>query len=323
VGEFVGRSAIVVCQKGGKVSQGAAAWLRHAGVPADALEDGFDGWCKAGLPLVTTTRMPPLDRQGRTVWVTRARPKVDRIACPWLIRRFIDPRAVFLFVAPAEVEGVAERFAATPFDVEACTPTAEEDAATIARAAELLRTNPNAYWRDGDLQEAQLEALERQQAAPPPEPDGAAVADQIERQIVQRNADKFAEMLRKEPAKYWASPELQRQHHEAIAAAIRETPQPVAQPAAAPNLSASPAAAPAAPAPTPAKAAVSDATRRAEIEALMRVDGGKAYWRDPGVQREYGQVLARLAGEAPPLAPAAPEAVPMSAPAEARPQDAG
>jgi hypothetical protein len=109
-------------------------------------------------------------------------------------------------------------------------------------------------------------------------------------------------MLRKEPAKYWASPELQRQHHEAIAAAIRETPQPVAQPAAAPNLSASPAAAPAAPAPTPAKAAVSDATRRAEIEALMRVDGGKAYWRDPGVQREYGQVLARLAGEAPPLA---------------------
>jgi rhodanese-related sulfurtransferase len=50
VGEFVGRSAIVVCQKGGKVSQGAAAWLRHAGVPADALEDGFDGWCKAGLP---------------------------------------------------------------------------------------------------------------------------------------------------------------------------------------------------------------------------------------------------------------------------------
>jgi rhodanese-related sulfurtransferase len=117
-GEFVGRSAIVICQKGAKVSQGAAAWLRHAGVPADALEDGFEGWGKAGLPLVATTRMPPLDSQGRTVWVTRARPKVDRIACPWLIRRFIDPRAVFLFVAPAEVEGVAERFAATPFDVE-------------------------------------------------------------------------------------------------------------------------------------------------------------------------------------------------------------
>jgi hypothetical protein len=55
---------------------------------------------------------------GRTVWVTRSRPKVDRIACPWLIRRFIDPSALFLFVAPSEVAGVAERFGATPFDVD-------------------------------------------------------------------------------------------------------------------------------------------------------------------------------------------------------------
>jgi rhodanese-related sulfurtransferase len=117
-GEFAGRSAIVICQDGAKLSEGTAAWLRHAGIPADALEHGFEGWRKAGLPLVTTTRMPSPDTQGRTVWVTRSRPKVDRIACPWLIRRFIDPRAVFLFVAPAEVEGVAERFAATPFDVE-------------------------------------------------------------------------------------------------------------------------------------------------------------------------------------------------------------
>ena len=56
--------------------------------------------------------------RGRTVWVTRARPKIDRIACPWLIRRFIDPSAVFLFVAPAEVVDVADRFRATPFDIE-------------------------------------------------------------------------------------------------------------------------------------------------------------------------------------------------------------
>jgi rhodanese-related sulfurtransferase len=117
-GEFIGRSAIVICEKGAKLSEGAAAWLRHASVSADSLENGFEGWRRAGLPLVTTTRMPPLDGQGRTVWVTRARPKVDRIACPWLIRRFVDPRAVFLFVAPAEVAGVAERFSATPFDVE-------------------------------------------------------------------------------------------------------------------------------------------------------------------------------------------------------------
>jgi rhodanese-related sulfurtransferase len=117
-GEFTGRSAIIVCQKGEKLSEGVAAWLRHGGVPADALEDGFVGWKKAALPLVPTARMPKLDRHGRTVWVTRSRPKVDRIACPWLIRRFVDPRAVFLFVMPAEVEGVAERFEASPFDID-------------------------------------------------------------------------------------------------------------------------------------------------------------------------------------------------------------
>jgi len=54
----------------------------------------------------------------RALWVTRARPKIDRVACPWLIRRFVDPGAVFLFVAPSEVQAVADRFGATPFDVE-------------------------------------------------------------------------------------------------------------------------------------------------------------------------------------------------------------
>ena len=117
-GEFTGQSAVVICQKGAKISQGVAAWLRHSGVPADGLEDGFEGWKKANLPTVPTAKMPALDKEGRTIWVTRARPKVDRIACPWLIRRFVDPRAVFLFVAPSEVGAVAERFSATPFDVE-------------------------------------------------------------------------------------------------------------------------------------------------------------------------------------------------------------
>ena len=51
-------------------------------------------------------------------WVTRERPKIDRIACPWLIRRFVDPRAVFLYVAPAEVVGVAELMGAMPYDIE-------------------------------------------------------------------------------------------------------------------------------------------------------------------------------------------------------------
>lgn len=50
--------------------------------------------------------------------MTRSRPKIDRIACPWLIRRFVDPSAVFLFVPASEVSLVGERFGATPFDVE-------------------------------------------------------------------------------------------------------------------------------------------------------------------------------------------------------------
>lgn len=51
-------------------------------------------------------------------WVTRKNANVDRVACPWLIRRFIDPEATFLFVTPEEVMTVAEREKAIPFDVK-------------------------------------------------------------------------------------------------------------------------------------------------------------------------------------------------------------
>ena len=115
---YAGRDVIVTCQRGLKLSQGAAAWLRHEGIDAQSLDGGFEAWRAGGQPLVRTDKLPPRDLQGRTVWVTRARPKVDRIACPWLIRRFIDANAVFLFVAPAEVPAVAERFNATPFDID-------------------------------------------------------------------------------------------------------------------------------------------------------------------------------------------------------------
>ena len=58
-------------------------------------------------------------------WVTRERPKIDRVACPWLITRFIDPAAEFLFVPTAEVNAVAERTGAIPFDVEGVELTHE------------------------------------------------------------------------------------------------------------------------------------------------------------------------------------------------------
>jgi rhodanese-related sulfurtransferase len=72
--EFAGRPAIVICQKGLKLSQGVAAWLRHAGAPAESLEGGALGWASAGLPMVLVAKLPPRDDKGRTVWVTRARP---------------------------------------------------------------------------------------------------------------------------------------------------------------------------------------------------------------------------------------------------------
>ena len=50
-------------------------------------------------------------------WVTRERPKIDRVACPWLIRRFVDPQAEFLYVPPEQVMAVAEREGAVPYDV--------------------------------------------------------------------------------------------------------------------------------------------------------------------------------------------------------------
>ena len=116
--EFADQSVVVICNDGTAISQGTAAWLRHAGVTADVLENGIEGWAKAKLPLLMASKRPQPDSHGRSVWVTRARPKVDRIACPWLIRRFIDPRAIFLYVATSEVPGVAERYGAVPFDLD-------------------------------------------------------------------------------------------------------------------------------------------------------------------------------------------------------------
>jgi rhodanese-related sulfurtransferase len=116
--DLSGRKVVVVCQKGLKLSEGAAAILRSAGVTAEHLEGGSFAWRDASLPKVPADKLPQKNDRNQTVWVTRHRPKIDRIACPWLIRRFVDPAAQFLFVSPSQVEGVVDRFKATPFDVE-------------------------------------------------------------------------------------------------------------------------------------------------------------------------------------------------------------
>lgn len=112
------RRVAVVCHQGLKLSEGVAAWLRHRGIAAESLEGGHQAWRQAGGLTFSPERLPPPGPSGGSVWVTRARPKIDRIACPWLIRRFIDRQAMFLFVAASEVEAVADRFGATPFDIE-------------------------------------------------------------------------------------------------------------------------------------------------------------------------------------------------------------
>ena len=105
-------SAVVVyCVHGHEVSQGAAAALSEAGIAARYLEGGLEGWRAAQGPL---DHKP---RNASTRWVTRERPKIDRIACPWLIARFVDGGAEFLYVPPKEVLSVAEERDAVPYDI--------------------------------------------------------------------------------------------------------------------------------------------------------------------------------------------------------------
>jgi rhodanese-related sulfurtransferase len=103
------RPVVVYCVRGHEVSRGAASALRARGLDARHLAGGIEQWRADGLPT------PPFSVPTR--WVTRERPKIDRIACPWLIRRFIDPAAEFFYVATAEVRGFAEANHAEPYDV--------------------------------------------------------------------------------------------------------------------------------------------------------------------------------------------------------------
>jgi rhodanese-related sulfurtransferase len=94
---------VVYCVHGHEVSQGVAKALG-----ARYLEGGIEHWDgeREGKPVGAPTR-----------WVTRERPKIDRIACPWLIRRFIDPDAEFLYVPAADVPRIARERTAVPYDV--------------------------------------------------------------------------------------------------------------------------------------------------------------------------------------------------------------
>jgi rhodanese-related sulfurtransferase len=103
------RSVVVYCAHGHDVGQGVAEALRQRGLDARPLAGGLDAWRNSDRP--TTTWRPP------TRWVTRERPKIDRIACPWLVRRFIDPAAELFYVPADEVRAFAAENDATAFDI--------------------------------------------------------------------------------------------------------------------------------------------------------------------------------------------------------------
>jgi len=150
-----GRPIIAYCVHGHEVSQGVAAKLQQAGFEAAFLDGGITGWQETGLP--TRKKLGPAENK----WVTREHPKIDRIACPWLVSRFINPLAEFIYVPPRDVTKVAGDIGGTPYDIEGadfghvgdrCSfdaiirifeikDAALDHLATIVRGADTSRTN--------------------------------------------------------------------------------------------------------------------------------------------------------------------------------------
>jgi rhodanese-related sulfurtransferase len=141
-----GRPIVVYCVHGHEVSQQAAGQLSAAGIRGTYLQGGIDAWRAAGLP--TIRRRPDWRVPGGSRWITRERPKIDRIACPWLIRRFIDPLASFDYVPTARVLADAATLNAVPYDLPGAAVTHRGE-----------RCSFDALLEDFDLHDAALERL--------------------------------------------------------------------------------------------------------------------------------------------------------------------
>lgn len=124
------RDIVVYCVYGHNVSADATAALRAAGWPARMLagglqggEDGVDApsdiaqWRRSALPAIAKRPDWGVTGEQASRWITRERPKIDRIACPWLVRRFIDPRATFFYVPTPQVLREAQRLGAVAYDI--------------------------------------------------------------------------------------------------------------------------------------------------------------------------------------------------------------
>jgi rhodanese-related sulfurtransferase len=128
---------VVYCVHGHEVSQEAAKALG-----ARYLEGGIEAWKAAGGQLLAKPA------RSHTCWVTREKPKIDRVACPWLVRRFVDPDARFLYVPSSEVKRVAEEKQALPYDVPGVSLSHEGDLCSF-----------DAFLKAFRLQDPALDAL--------------------------------------------------------------------------------------------------------------------------------------------------------------------
>ena len=130
-------NVVVYCVHGHEVSQNAAKALG-----ARFLEGGLEAWRAEGGDLFGKPK------GASTRWVTRERPKIDRIACPWLVKRFIDPEAEFLYVPAPDVKKVASEREAVPYDVPDVEFTHEGELCSF-----------DAFIRKFRLQDPALDAL--------------------------------------------------------------------------------------------------------------------------------------------------------------------
>jgi rhodanese-related sulfurtransferase len=161
------RPAVVYCVYGHNVSEDATAQLNAAGWSAQLLAGGIEGG-KTGTdadadtaaniaawrahPLPTILKRPDWGVTGEKAsrWITRARPKIDRIACPWLIQRFIDPRAEFFYVPTEQVFMEAQRLNAVAYDIPGAPVSHEGDLCSF-----------DALLKGFDLHDAALDILAR------------------------------------------------------------------------------------------------------------------------------------------------------------------
>jgi hypothetical protein len=100
-------------------------------------------------------------------WITRERPKIDRIACPWLIRKFVDPKAEFLYVPKESVLKVAEEQNATPYDIAGVELTHEGDLCSFDAVIKKFNINdPAVHAMAAIVRAADTDTLHKSPQAP-------------------------------------------------------------------------------------------------------------------------------------------------------------